>query len=151
MSREGLEAGRPQVRAEGYSIESPPSPVYNCFAWAAGSSLAWWEPADPIIVPHVGPTFWPAGAPSDLTLDSFVQAFATLGYVECASADLEPGVEKVALYIDVDGCPSHAARQLESGTWTSKVGELEDIEHPTLRALEGPVYGRVARVLKRSR
>ncbi len=144
-----LEAGRPHLRAAGYSRESPATPVYNCFAWAAGQTMAWWEPAAPDIIPHLGPTFWPAGVPNELALDSFVQAFSTLGYEECETADLEPGHEKVALYVDADGDPSHAARQLRSGVWTSKIGELEDIEHPTLRAVEGPAYGRVARILKR--
>ncbi len=48
----------------------------------------------------------------------------------------------------LDGVPKHAARQLPNGRWTSKCGELEDIEH----ALEGVVgiwYGTVAHLLKR--
>ena len=66
-------------------------------------------------------------------------------------ADLEPGVEKVAIYADEHGEPQHAARQLPSGNWTSKIGSLEDIEHNTLRAVEGPMSGTVARILKRLR
>ena len=42
----------------------------------------------------------------------------------------------------------HAARQLTSGRWTSKVGQNIDIEH-TLAGLEGPFYGEVVRILKR--
>lgn len=39
------------------------------------------------------------------------------------------------------GIPSHAARQLPNGRWTSKCGQAEDIEHD-LRDLEGRLYGK---------
>jgi hypothetical protein len=38
-----------------------------------------------------------------------------------------------------------------SGKWTSKIGELEDIEHDGLSALEGKAYGTLAQILKRPR
>jgi len=56
--------------------------------------------------------------------------------------------EKVAIYA-LDGEPTHAARQLSDGTWTSKLGKDIDITH-TLRALEGSTYGQVAAYLKRA-
>ena len=31
---------------------------------------------------------------------------------------LEPGFEKIALYADNSGKPTHAARQLDNGRWT---------------------------------
>lgn len=40
------------------------------------------------------------------------------------------------------------ARQLPSGLWTSKLGEMEDIEH-TLRGLKGDIYGAATGFLKR--
>ncbi len=43
----------------------------------------------------------------------------------------------------------HVARQLKEGMWTSKLGPDEDIEHNTLDALEGELYGAVTQVLKR--
>jgi hypothetical protein len=52
------------------------------------------------------------------------------------------------LFVDARGVPTHAARLLPSGLWTSKLGEWEDIEHD-LHALEGDVYGTVALLLKR--
>jgi hypothetical protein len=52
------------------------------------------------------------------------------------------------LFVDARGVPTHAARLLPSGLWTSKLGEWEDIEHDLL-ALEGDVYGTVALLLKR--
>jgi hypothetical protein len=52
--------------------------------------------------------------------------------------------------VDAQGSPTHAARQLDNGRWTSKLGELEDIEH-SLRDLEGAAYGTVVQVMKRPR
>ena len=54
----------------------------------------------------------------------------------------------MAIFVDAVGVPTHAARQLASGLWTSKLGHSEDIEHD-LRALEGDTYGMVALLLKR--
>jgi hypothetical protein len=82
---------------------------------------------------------------------SFVAAFATLGFATCADGLLETGVEKVALYVDAAGVPTHMARQLPSGAWTSKLGRLEDIEHDNPNRLAGPApsYGKVALFLSR--
>jgi hypothetical protein len=54
----------------------------------------------------------------------------------------------IALFADKNDFPLHAARQLPSGRWTSKLGELEDIEHG-LRDLEGDAYGTVVLIMKR--
>jgi hypothetical protein len=61
---------------------------------------------------------------------------------------VEPGFEKVALIVDARGVPTHAARQLPTGRWTSNLGAWEDIEHE-LHALEGHAYGIVALLLTR--
>ncbi|MDA2915927.1 hypothetical protein MYX64_03665 [Nitrospinae bacterium AH_259_B05_G02_I21] len=73
--------------------------------------------------------------------------FEQLGYRVCPEAGLEEGYEKIAIYASRGGA-THAARQLENGKWTSKLGENIDIEH-TLAGLEGPDYGEVVRILKR--
>jgi hypothetical protein len=91
---------------------SPYKRRYNCFAWAAGDDGNWWCPL----------AYWPEGVPREDTLEAFVAAFETRGYAECADSSLEDGYEKVALYavreagVDV---PTHAARQLVDGRWTS--------------------------------
>ena len=72
----------------------------------------------------------------------------SLGFVPCADESLEPGFQKVALFADPAGMPTHAARQLASGHWTSKLGQAEDIEHE-LRALKGEIYGAATLFLKR--
>ena len=75
-------------------------------------------------------------------------AFASLGYPVCAGEDLEAGYERIALFADGDGRPTHAARQLLNGRWSSKLGKAEDIEHG-LHDLEGALYGSVVLILKR--
>jgi hypothetical protein len=84
-------------------------------------------------------------------LENCIQTFSILGYKEETDSSFEPEFEKVALYSDADGLPSHAARQKGDGFWTSKLGEAEDIEHDTLEALEGEAYGKVKIILKRPR
>jgi hypothetical protein len=68
----------------------------------------------------------------------------------CPGEEAEPDFEKVALFADAQGKPTHAARQLSSGRWTSKLGKKEDLEH-ALHALSGAVYGSVVLVMKRPR
>jgi hypothetical protein len=97
-----------------------------------------------------GVYYWPPGAPFEETIDAFIEAFRTLGFLECPDGAYEIGVEKIALYATSAGTPTHMARQLVSGGWTSKLGSNVDIEHATLEQIEGPLYGKVVRFLKRS-
>jgi hypothetical protein len=89
--------------------------------------------------------------PRQETLEAFIAAFATIGYTLSPGDDesAEAGVEKVALFVDPSGAPTHGARQLPDGYWTSKMGRAEDIRHP-LRDVEGFKYGRVAIILRRT-
>ena len=71
---------------------------------------------------------------------------APLDSLYAFDAKLEQGIEKIALFGKGDfgsEIPAHAALQLESGQWTSKLGTFEDINHTILEAVAGPVYGRV--------
>lgn len=90
-------------------------------------------------------------APLEESIEAFVRAFETRGYMVCDDASPETRFEKVAIYA-LRGDPTHAARQLSDGRWTSKLGIYgDDIEHETLEALEGGTYGTVAVVMKRAR
>jgi hypothetical protein len=103
----------------------------------------------------MGIGYWPISVPRKADLESFVAAFATLGFVVCDDSNLDPGVEKIAIYgvRDVAGSivPTHAARQLDSGAWTSKLGALEDISHRTTEAVCGPLYGTPCVIMSRPR
>jgi hypothetical protein len=107
---------------------------YNCIAWAAHDTTDWWEP-DPDDL-----YYWPQGVPRVYTEAAYIQAYESVGFKRCGDAALETGVEKIALYT-YNGQPTHAARQLPDGTWTSKLGPFEDIKHVDLACLEGPLYG----------
>ena len=132
----------PDLETEGFQETSPGAKKYNCIAWAAGQHNQWWWPYD-----HPK-YYWPEGVSRVVSLDAFLQAFASLGYQPCATGELEAGFEKVAIYA-LHGKPKHAARQLSDGQWTSKLGKDIDVTH-TLRGLEGPMYGQVACYLKRA-
>lgn len=133
----------PGLRGSAYQITGPPDPAYNCIAWAAGATDIWWWPVgDPQQV------HWPVGVPREETLAAVQAAFALLGYSVCDHAEAEHGSEKIALFVNAGGFPTHVARQLESGRWTSKLGQLERIEH-SLCDLEGTEYGSVVLVMKR--
>lgn len=73
------------------------------------------------------------------------------GYVPCVDSTLEDGYEKVAIFALPSGMPTHMARQLSSGSWTSKLGRLEDIEHNDVEAVNCDAYGAPVRFLKRPR
>jgi hypothetical protein len=45
--------------------------------------------------------------------------------------------------------PEHVARQKASGVWISKMGKGHDIEHDTLKALEGEMMGKVVTIMRR--
>ena len=82
-------------------------------------------------------------------MSAFVKAFGTLGYEPCTDGVLEDGFEKVAIYQSPSGI-QHMARQLHTGRWTSKLGQLEDIEHETPAELEGDIYGIVVQYMRRA-
>jgi hypothetical protein len=139
-----LEKLFPRLASGRYVIRSPRTAAYNCIAFAAGVVDARWWPLEPDAIPS---HHWPSECPDTETLDAFRCVFERLGYAVCPTADAEPGFEKMAIFA-IGATPTHAARQLPSGTWTSKLGRSYDIEHP-LHALEGDEYGRVALILRR--
>jgi len=138
-----LELLFPRLHGVQYEITSPAAPDYNCIAWAAGDTSRWWEP-DPFEI-----YYWPKDVPRLPTLESYSQTFQTLGFDVCEDPDFDLKWEKVAIFTGSDGIPTHAARQLSDGTWTSKLGQLEDIKHPNLSNVSGRAYGEVTLILRR--
>lgn len=124
--------------------QSPRDPGYNCFAWAARDSERWWDPPG-----TADWTYWPDDLPTWETLENYKRLYQREDFEECADATLEQGVEKIAIFVGPDGSPSHAARQLPTGRWTSKLGKGIDLEHD-LDALDGdPSIGQVAAYMSR--
>jgi hypothetical protein len=132
----------PRLKPANHHITSPESLVYNCIAWSAGDVEHWWQPG----------VFWPIDTPpGDYGIGVLRQLFEANGYQSCGmDIGLEPGFDKVALFGD-SLYYTHAARQLPSGKWTSKLGKAEDIEHDSPTDLAGGIYGEVVQAMKRPR
>ena len=116
-----------------FNVTSERSEGYNCFAWALGDNSRWIDPT----ADYAQRT---ANVSNESPIDSVVELFRQAGYEVCSDDSLEVGHEKIAVYAK-DGEPTHAARQLGDGRWTSKLGKYEDIEHDSLEALNGDGYG----------
>jgi hypothetical protein len=131
----------PRLKTDGFRITSPRTTAYNCVGWAAEDNENWWSPED------FGLYYWPAGVSRDGSVDAWAAAFASLGFESCGDAELEPDYVRIAIYAH-GGTALHAARQLPSGRWTSKLGRSEDIEHD-LESLSGEGYGEVVLFMRR--
>lgn len=127
----------PRLTPANHRVTSPPSSDYNCVAWAAGDTDRWWQPF----------SYWPVSA-EEYGPEELAAAFLALGYEDCDGPAREDSHLKVALYSS-GAFYTHAARQLPSGQWTSKLGAEEDIEHDTPEDVGGGVYGEVFRYMKR--
>lgn len=137
-----VEAEFPRMGLDDFQETSEPDDNYNCIAWAVGETDRWWS--------HVDPYYWPSNAPKSSSIGALVEVFLGEGYENCKDSELEPRFEKVALFAE-SGQWRHAARQLEDGTWTSKLGVFQDIEHKSLETLTGTYYGEVYCLLRRKK
>ena len=129
-----------------FKITSPPNTDYNCIAWAFGKDNCWMWPEEDAD----GVSEWPHNACGNTSIEAFIEAFTAEGYELCTEDSKEVGTRKVALYCypGTTEC-THAARQLDNGLWTSKLGESYDIQHSTPYTIQGRIYGNVACLLCR--
>lgn len=132
----------PNSIAEPFHITSSFTQIYNCIAWAFGDNTKWYWP-DPS---HI--YYWPPGINRTIELDAFIELYALIGYEVCENGDLVEGVEKIAVFTNNDGIPTHAARQLTNGQWTSKLGQNVDVSH-SISGIEGGAYGQAAQFMQR--
>ena len=137
----------PNLSNGSFDVTSNLTPRYNCIAWAFHDTERWWWPTPRAGLPY---TYWPAGAPADETLTAFVETFRMLGFEECENVDIEPKAEKIAIYTIDGNKPTHVARQLPTGLWTSKLGQYVDIQHDLYGLDGGTRYGSVTCIMKRS-
>jgi hypothetical protein len=139
----------PRIGEQGFRVTSEINFDYNCISWALGDTHRFWWPG--VQGARRTPYYWPEGIPYTKTIEAFAQAFATEGYRPCVDGHLEKGIEKVALFALPNGEPRHAARQLEDGTWTSKIGEDVDVCHNSLEGMSGINYGHPVMFFQRTR
>ena len=133
----------PNSEKEPFKKTSDISQIYNCIAWAAGDDSKWYEP-DPY-----GMYYWPPEIPRVYSINAYISVFEKIGYIKCDNSDIEIGYEKVAVF-SIKRVPTHAARQLSNGLWTSKLGQNIDVSH-TIKAIEEGQYGNVIQFLKRKK
>jgi hypothetical protein len=128
-------------------IASDADDGYNCISWSLNDkSRPWWpfSPPSPFI-------YWPPDVPREETIEAFTRMYERLLFTKCSEESREEGYDKVALYA-LDESSTHAARLwIEDLTWSSKLGDENDIIHHTLSALEGNEYGEVVQIFKRLR
>jgi hypothetical protein len=134
----------PKLAPSSFSVSSPVDFGYNCVAWALERDQArWWQPGGP-------PYFWPiSAAPPTLSIDAYIAAFHAVGYRSCHSRSYLRGWDKIAIYTDGLATFLHVAAQLPDKTWTSKLGQGQDINHRMLESLEGGLYGHVTHTMRR--
>ena len=144
-SVEKIEVNFPALKGgKGYEDKSQPTIDYNCLAWALGINWTRYDPE-----PRCAGYYWLPGIEREWSLKAIRKIIERHDYLQCAEPNLEEGYEKVVFYVDEAGVPQHFARQLPTGKWTSKMGDLNDIEHDTLEALSTPDYGAPTLVFKR--
>ncbi len=147
-----LEQDFPKLTGGGYSIQSPEDSAYNCVAFAVGNLTQTWQ-----WMPYrTGGYYWPPGIEGDGSIQDWIKVFTIHGYRVCNDGTFEKGLEKVALYVDAEGVPTHVAKQdITTGKWMSKLGKTgHDIDHISLEVLAGferDEYGRVAQYMSRRR
>ena len=137
-----IHRGFPCITESNSRQTSPAAKEYNCIAWAYGKDDDWFEP-------DAEQQFsWPISR-REYSLVAFEELFASIGYISCADASKEDGFLKIAIYVNGIGEPTHAARQLATGKWTSKLGKGIDIMHDSPDVLNGPSYGTAHVYMKR--
>lgn len=142
----------PKLQEDRYfRLTSPATPKYNCIAWAAAQDECnlWPYNNEGVPAKSNGARFrWPRGIARDLSVESFHNLFRLNGFEPYDGTQLESGYEYICLYVNTDNEVTHAARQLPDGTWTSKLGQYQDIRH-SLHSLEGEIYGKVHCIMRR--
>jgi hypothetical protein len=135
----------PNLTRDVYEKTSDEDEYNNCAAWAMGDRNNWLQP--------LGEKWhsWPNGAPLSFAFTSFVKAYEIFGFETCVDAAHEAGYEKIVIYAYADATFAHAAKLNADGSWSSKLGKIEDIQHDNLTCLEGsrPAYGQVRCYMKR--
>ena len=132
----------PGLIGSNYSKQSEQDPQYNCFAFAVHDTRQYWQKL------AVKGYYWPLER--DDRVQDWIRALELNNFKVTDSSDLEPGFEKVSIYV-LNGSPEHVARQVEDGKWVSKIGSEEDIMHEDLQALKGKEYGEPTIIMKRKR
>jgi hypothetical protein len=129
----------PHLSASNYCVTSLETECYNCVAWAFELGDGNWWPG------HPEDHKWEEDGED--SIEYFISYLSKQGFEPTESEDFEDGFKKIAMYTR-SGNPTHFARQLPGGRWTSKCGTWEDIEHDLID-LTDLRYGKVQMIFKR--
>lgn len=153
QEKEVLRLKLPRLK-DAYKRTSDATGVYNCIAHAAYDCKRNWWPVPGDFARN--DRYWPTEAPPRRTIRAFKKAFELQGFTQCDNGQLEAAYEKVVLYVsdkataeDPLNAPTHMARQLPCGNWTSKLGPYIDIMHDTPERLVSDQYGRIELYMRR--
>lgn len=135
----------PHSKANPFLITSEKSLRYNCIAYVYGDySRPYWPDPNPLKF------FWPPHLPRIKHLSSFIDLYSSIGYQVCPNGDLELPIEKIAIFGNSVNDPTHAAKQLTTGAWSSKLGGNHDVSH-SIQNISGGIYGHVLTYMCRPR
>jgi hypothetical protein len=134
----------PNLQKTSHEVTSDADASYNCVSYAYGiTNRKLW----PGFTPDY---FWPRNFPQTETVETLKKLFETVGYSDAENGTFIEGFEKVAIYADSKGKPTHAARQIGHGKWSSKLGNWFDIEH-TENGVSGGDYGKIVAFMVRKK
>lgn len=140
MARDDVERILPTLKGRDLSL-SPEDFNVNCLAFAVGDNTQWWEP------PSGHGTYWPQGFREDLSVQTVEEILKLHGFTVESDRAETPDTDAIAIYGE-RGEWTHFAK-FANGKWSSKLGELDDVEDIMLDDLEVPDYGKCLKILKR--
>lgn len=131
MSRKILKGLFPNLQYNSNTITSDPDINYNCVAWVLHCKTKWIDTWEFLIPPPPPVYIWPKGLPRDSLPETYIDLFKIHGFEETDKTDgtkYEEGNEKIVLYTH-KGEFRHVALLLPNNLWSSKLGEIVDIQH----------------------
>jgi hypothetical protein len=142
MAVEDIKRDFPALDSSCYSPPRSPADFnYNCLAFVLGDLGNWWEP--PALFGH----YWPPGFPEDVSVETAMAILNLHGYTVEMNDLTKFQKDAVAIYaIGLEW--THFAK-FADGKWASKLGEGHDIQHSRLEEIEGPIYGKVVKILRK--
>jgi hypothetical protein len=131
----------PSLTDDNFRITSSDTNTYNCLAWVIDEDSYRVDPLS---------GRWGTGVVRTPTIEALMEVYEEHGFEECTDDSIEKGYVKIAIYAEpMTGRITHAAKQCPDGSWTSKLGDLQDINHDTPEVLQGGGYGTVQRYMRK--
>lgn len=144
------------IPVEALEITSANDLCYNCVAWSLGIDSRWVQPYAEGGVQVAPWAVWPNAEDRGSAIEIYTKMYRGEGFVKAIKGVREPGFEKIAIYWDKTSKQFlHVARQMEDGSWTSKLGRSSDVKHAKPDTL-GPAgspggYGQLWGYMKRAK